>query len=76
MEHQTEKGTVKWWSRTLGYGFIKCDSGQDTFVHHSNLDMERDEDGKKNLIDNLRVAFNLGMREGRPKAINVTVTGY
>ena len=30
-------GTVQWFSRVKGYGFIRGSSGQDVFVHRSGL---------------------------------------
>jgi len=31
------KGTVKWFDPKKGYGFIQLESGQDVFVHHSEI---------------------------------------
>ncbi len=30
-----EKGILKWFSAEKGFGFIRCSSGKDVFVHHS-----------------------------------------
>lgn len=31
------KGTVKWFSEKLGYGFIADEQGRNIFVHHSDI---------------------------------------
>lgn len=31
-------GTVKWFSKEKGYGFIKQDNGPDVFVHHQAIE--------------------------------------
>ena len=33
-------GTVKWFDNKKGYGFIENDSGEDIFVHYSNISAE------------------------------------
>ena len=35
-----ETGHVKWFDNKKGYGFIENDSGEDIFVHYSNIEAE------------------------------------
>ena len=47
-------GTVKWFSRLKGYGFIlPDDGGQEVFVHYSAIDGE----GYRNLAQGDKVKF-------------------
>eukprot|EP01134_Creolimax_fragrantissima_P004986 CFRG4986T1 len=65
------EGTVKWFNRTKGYGFITPTEGgnPDLFVHHSNIQME----GYRFLEDGAEVEFLSDMDEnGRPRATSVT----
>ena len=50
-----EKGTVKWFSNQKGYGFISPESGDDVFVHHSEIQ----GDGYKSLEEGQKVEFNI-----------------
>lgn len=52
-EGPRERGTVKWFNRTKGYGFIVCDSGQEVFVHHRSIRGE----GRQSLRDGEAVEF-------------------
>ena len=47
------QGTVKWFSNEKGYGFIERESGDDLFVHFSEISM----DGYKTLVQGQRVEF-------------------
>ncbi len=49
------KGTVKWFSNQKGYGFITPESGNDVFVHHSEIQ----GDGYKSLQEGQQVEFEI-----------------
>jgi len=49
------QGTVKWFSNQKGYGFITPESGQDVFVHHSEIQ----GDGYKSLDEGQAVSFDI-----------------
>ena len=56
------KGTVKWFNGTKGYGFITNDeTGEEVFVHFSGIVA----DGYKTLEDGQKVTFDIteGNRE-------------
>ena len=50
-----EKGSVKWFNDSKGYGFIARDGGQDVFVHHSAIMA----DGFRSLNEGDRVEFEV-----------------
>lgn len=67
MEQKT--GTVKWFSRQKGYGFIVPDEGgDDVFVHYSAIIGE----GYRNLYQDESVQFTIEDTEKGPQAANVT----
>ncbi|MBI3193977.1 MAG: cold-shock protein [Ignavibacteriae bacterium] len=57
-----EQGTVKWFNRTKGFGFIARQSGADVFVHYKSLVGE----GFKNLDEGDKVEFEV---EEGPKGL-------
>lgn len=61
------KGTVKWFSKNKGYGFIEQDDGQDIFVHYSSIDMP----GFKTLNEGDQVTFEVEVSDRGPEAKNV-----
>ena len=60
-----EKGTVKWFNGTKGFGFIAREEGEDVFVHFNAIQ----GDGYKTLDEGDQVEFEIG--EG-PKGIQAT----
>ncbi|WP_417775754.1 cold shock domain-containing protein membrane protein [Stutzerimonas xanthomarina] len=54
-----EKGTVKWFNTSKGFGFISRDSGDDVFVHFRAIRGE----GHRVLIEGQRVEFTVMMRD-------------
>lgn len=60
-----EKGTVKWFNRTKGYGFIKRSTGEDVFVHYKSIV----GDGFKVLNEGDEVEFEV---EKGPKGLQAT----
>lgn len=49
------QGSVKWFSNQKGYGFVNPESGEDVFVHHTEIT----GDGYKTLVQGERVEFEV-----------------
>ena len=65
-------GTVKWFSRMKGWGFIEPDEGErDVFVHYESIV----GDGFRNLEKGERVRFRVEDSPRGPKALEVVVGG-
>ena len=62
-----EVGTVKWFNNDKGYGFIKRDTGEDVFVHHSAIQAQ----GYRTLNEGERVEFTIVQGQKGPAAENV-----
>ena len=65
-----QKGTVKWFNPTKGYGFIKPSSGdRDVFVHISAVERA----GLNGLNDGQKVSFDeeRDPKKGKTSAVNL-----
>ena len=63
-----EKGTVKWFNSTKGYGFITREEGGDVFVHFRSIV----GDGYKELKEGDNVEFEVESSAKGLQAVNVT----
>jgi len=62
------QGTVRWFSRVKGYGFIQPDGQEkDVFVHFSAIRGE----GYRNLNEGQRVLFSVEDTDKGPQAVEV-----
>jgi len=66
---QEQKGTVKWFNETKGYGFIQREKGADLFVHFRSIVGS----GFKTLKEGQAVSFIEVQGQKGPQADNVTV---
>lgn len=65
-----EKGTVKWFNNSKGFGFIQRDSGEDVFVHFKSISGT----GYKTLEEGQRVEFSVTQGQKGLQAEEVVVT--
>ncbi len=63
------EGTVKWFNKDKGYGFIAKDDGGDVFVHFSAIQSK----GYRTLEEGQRVSFNVVEDVKGQKAENVLI---
>lgn len=61
------KGTVKWFNASKGFGFIEQEDGEDIFVHYSAIKT----DGYKTLDEGASVSFEVVDGAKGPAAANV-----
>lgn len=60
-------GTVKFFNREKGYGFISRTDGDDVFVHYSNIEGS----GFRSLEEGQQVEFEIGPGRKGDEALNV-----
>lgn len=64
---EREKGTVKWFNGSKGYGFISREEGGDVFVHYTAIQSE----GFRTLEEGQQVEFTVEQGPKGPQATNV-----
>jgi len=64
---ERETGTVKWFNDSKGFGFISRETGDDVFVHYSDVQ----GGGFRSLREGQRVEFSVEQGTKGPKATNV-----
>ncbi|ASX25632.1 transcription antiterminator/RNA stability regulator CspE [Candidatus Williamhamiltonella defendens] len=70
MSSQKQKGSVKWFNESKGFGFITpTDGSKDVFVHFSAIDSS----GFKTLGEGQMVEFSIENGAKGPSAANVAV---
>ena len=63
------KGTVKWFNKEKGFGFITGEDGKDVFAHFSQIQKE----GCKELFEGQEVEFEITEGQKGPQASNIVV---
>ncbi len=64
-----KRGTVKWFNAEKGYGFITPESGEDVFVHYSEIQSS----GYRALNDGDKVEFDITQGQKGLQASKVVV---
>ena len=62
-----ESGTVKWFNKTKGFGFIEREQGEDIFVHYTAIRGE----GFRSLQPKQQVEFDIEDTDKGPQAKDV-----
>jgi CspA family cold shock protein len=62
-----ERGTVKWFNDSKGFGFIQRQTGEDVFVHQSNIQAP----GFRSLQEGQEVNFNVQKGQKGLEAVDV-----
>ena len=63
------KGSVKWFNKEKGFGFITSEEGKDYFVHFSGIVGE----GFRTLEEGQEVTFEVSEGKKGPMAVEVSV---
>ena len=69
MSAEQQKGTVKWFNESKGFGFIQRENGSDLFVHFRSIQGK----GFKTLAEGQAVSFTEVVGQKGPQAENVVL---
>jgi len=68
LKELVHRGVVKWFDDIKGYGYIQSETGEEVFVHFTDIVQEK---GFRTLSSGNRVEFEVFWGEKGPKAIHV-----
>lgn len=68
----SSKGVVSWFNDIKGFGFIVDETGQDIYVHYTEVI----RDGFKTLSIGEKVIYEIIDEDTAPKAISVRIINY
>jgi len=68
VKNLVHKGVVKWFDDIKGYGYIQSHTGEEVFVHFTDIVQEK---GFRTLSPGNQVKFEVFAGEMGPKAMNV-----
>lgn len=69
-EGEREQGRVKWFDADKGYGFLIRPSGEDLFVHHSEVEGDASDLGPSEEVE-----YEVGRNDRGPNARSVRILG-
>ncbi len=69
---QNVDGTVKWFNRTKGYGFITANSGEELFAHQRSISNGTDG-GRVFLREEQQVRFSIAQNQRGRQAVNIEI---
>ena len=64
-----EKGTIKWFDPSKGYGFLERDKGGDLFIHFASVN----EKDRKSFKENTRVSYKVVSSVKGPQANEIKI---